>query len=255
MTEASEAAEAALAATARSVASWRSEHARGAAALASFASSLRAVLEPAPLELSAETRAALLAAPSARLDAFIASGGRHPGQAAEEAARLQESLRQLPPLTQKLEAAAEAAEEAARSLLRALALLPPPADCEDIAECTSLPSETTAPDAAAAAAAALPAEGEWCALLRDVPTPMLRSLFRGLPWGEWVARSVLLCLSLRREAALRRAITEALQAAPAPGGGEGALGEEMADALLTLWKLQPFLGAEQLSAWAPLLAA
>ena len=71
---------------------WMKAHQRGSAAVGALPGALSAVLVPAPLLLSEEMISVLAAAPSARLDAWIESGGRHPGQAATEAVALEGAM-------------------------------------------------------------------------------------------------------------------------------------------------------------------
>lgn len=100
----------------------------------------------------------------------------------------------------------------------------------------------------------------------DCPTPdvlagisaaALSAEYRRTTWGQWVAGCGCVARGLAREAALRRAICDALLNAPPPrsdgdagtgghhvGGRHGGADEEplsvdMCDALAQLWRLQP----------------
>ena len=210
---------------------------------------LSAVLVPAPLLLSEEMKSVLAAAPSARLDAWIESGGRHPGQAAAEAVALEDAMLTVTAATLALESAATDAELAFEALVHALqrdsetavsdsdhaadvpfadAPLPPPPQTGRIAD------DIIASD-----------------VLTGISTAVLLKEYRNTTWGQWIAMTGCLSRALAREAQLRRAICDAILNAPPPGASGGtwssrsgdaveeALSVDMCDAFAQLWRLQP----------------
>lgn len=219
-------------------------------------------------------------APSAALDAFLAAGGRHPGDALRSARELADAVEALPPAASAAQAAADAAGAAHASLLAALRTMPPavPALDErdaDAALDTCVDDADEGPPSATEADAAAPLEQD--GPLAGIPTALLRATHRGRCWGEWLALSSCVADSLSRSAALCAAIAHAVHdAPPAPGDAPampvarttpqqheigdavGAdqpppLNVESADAMAQLWALAPF--ADEVTLRAAVAAA
>jgi hypothetical protein len=196
------------------------------------------------------------AAPSAALEAYIAAGGRQPGDAARDAVALANALAALPPAAAAATAAAQALARAHDALLAALrAAPPPPPDCTE--------SSSDFDDAPQSAIAPLPPPD--AGALAGIATAALQSRHRGRSWGDWLALTCHAAHGLERSADLCAAIAAAVADAPLqlPGatqpraqtatsafleGGEAPLSAESADAMAQLWQLAPFSDDDAIAA-------
>ena len=192
--------------------------------------------DPSPLTTTSQA-----AVPSAGLDAWVASGGRRPGQSAAEALALEEAMQTVHASSAALQSAAHDAERAAEALLNTLrrcaAVGDGPSDSPVAADAAS----GSQPHGDAAPATQQAEQGGTVAdALDGISSEVLHGCYRQITWGQWIAMCVTTATSLAREAQLRHAMSEALLHATPPGaGGEDELCVELCDSLAQLWRLQP----------------
>ena len=194
-----------------------------------------------PRTLTTSPSSSQVAVPSAGLDAWIASGGRHPGQSEAEALALEEALQAVHASAAALQTAARDAGLAAEALLHALRCGTAAGDGPSGSPAVGAAPSGSPPHGGTAPGTQQAEQGDTGAdPLHGIPSEALLGCYRHITWGQWFAMCATTARSLALEAQLRGAVSEALLHAPPPGaGGEGELSVEMCDALAQLWRLQP----------------
>ena len=189
------------------------------------------------------TRLPQAAAPTAALEAYLAAGGRQPGDAARDAALLVDAVAALPPAAAGVAAAAQGAARAHAALLAALRRAVPPQPAPDGI------TDGDGGDEPCVSPTVFPPPDEGA--LAGIATAVLQAQHRGRCWGDWLALSSHAAHGLERSADLCAAIAAAVANAPlqlplqrsTPAlleGGEAPLSAESADAMAQLWALAPF---------------